>query len=227
MCLWGFKVTSHLFLSSRSLTKVWHRAQPLWQAPTRIFGGEKRQKANKVLRCQRMNMNKTLNNVRISIVSSLAEGGASVQNCKRPSSFFWTPLSISCTRSRQRAVNVLSLNIKHGIQRSICSSLNFIFYLFFITAYVMSPQALNSMSVHQARVICIQPFHHWVRLKSDNKQHMRREDFDTADQRQPHLCSPRQICLLMSFHPVEGLRWLTSVAAHPGQRRDSSRGSER
>lgn len=113
-------------------------------------------------------------------------------------------------------MNVLSPNIKRGIQRSICGSPNF-FFFFVIIAYVISPQALNSAPVRQARFICIQPFHHQVRLKSDNKQHMRREDFDTADQRQPHLCSPRQICLLISFHPAEGLRWLTSVAAHPGQ----------
>lgn len=73
-------------------------------------------------------MNKTLNNVRVSLVSSLVQGGASVQNCKRPSAFFWTPLSISCTLSWQRAVNVLSLNIKRGIQRSICGSLNSCFF---------------------------------------------------------------------------------------------------
>lgn len=63
-----------------------------------------------------------------SVVSSLAEGGASVQNCKRPSALFWTPLSISCTLSWQRAVNLLSPNIKRGIQRSICGSPNFFFF---------------------------------------------------------------------------------------------------
>lgn len=92
-----------------------------------------------------------------------------------------------------------------------------LFFFIFIVARVISRQTLHTVPVHQAHLICIQPFLRQARLKSDSKQHMRREDFDTADQRQPHLCSPRQICLLISFHPAEGLRWLTSVAAHPGQ----------
>lgn len=65
-------------------------------------------------------------------------------------------------------------------------------------------------------------YHAFPRIKcnskcADNKQHMRREDFDTADQRKPHLCSPRQICQLISCHPAEGLEWFTSVESHPGQ----------
>lgn len=212
------------------MTKWWNLAQPFWQAPTRVLVGRKKKSAlhaefscggsKKLTKYFPVN---TCTWIKLqimwgsfSVVSSLAEGGASVQNCKRPSAFFWTPLAFHA-RSLGNVLWMFCLWILNAAFRNLFAARQTFSYFFIIIAYVISQQALNSASVRQPRFICIQPFHHQMRLKSDNKQHMRREDFDTADQRQPHLCSPRQICLLISFHPAEGLRWLTSVAAHPGQ----------
>lgn len=50
-----------------------------------------------------------------------------------------------------------------------------------------------------------------------HKRHTRGEDFATEDHREPQLGSPCQIFPLTGFHPAEGLQWLSSVAAPPGQ----------
>lgn len=41
----------------------------------------------------------------------------------------------------------------------------------------------------------------------EHKRHMRGEDSDTGDHREPQLGSPPQIFPLTGFHPAEGLQW--------------------
>lgn len=130
------------------MTKWWNLAQLFWQAPTRVLVGRKKKSAlhaefscggsRKLTKYFPVN---TCTWIKLqimwgsfSVVSSLAEGGASVQNCKRPSAFFWTPLAFHA-RSLGNVLWMFCLWILNAV--SICGSPNFfLFFYYYCVRYL-------------------------------------------------------------------------------------------